>query len=89
MAKKAIELRFIEDPRHGWAEVPCTLAKKIGLGTDFTYRNDMLYLEEDCELQDLAEALDEHGYQLELVDSYVDDFDLWLEGTVWPHIPEE
>ena len=46
MAKK-IELRYIEDPGHGWAEVPSTLAKAIGIGTDFTYRNDMLYLEED------------------------------------------
>lgn len=87
MSKK-ITLRFIEDPGHGWAEVPCTLAERIGLGRDFSYRNDMLYLEEDCEMQGLDAALEEHGYQCEYVECYVDDFDSWLDGDIWPQIPE-
>lgn len=87
MAKK-IELRFIEDPGHGWAEVPETLAKAIGIGTDFTYRNAMLYLEEDCEMADLEKALKKAGYEPTFVDCYVDDFDAWLDGDAWPNIPQ-
>lgn len=86
---KKITLRFIEDPGHGWAEVPETLAKAIGMGTDFTYRNGMLYLEEDCEVAGLEAALAEHGYTHTFVDCYVDDFDAWLDGDVWPMIPQE
>lgn len=84
---KKITLRFIEDPGHGWAEVPETLAKAIGIGTDYTYRNAKLYLEEDCEAADLEKALKKAGYSAEYVNCYVDDFDAWLEGDVWPEIP--
>ena len=86
---KKIQLRYIEDPGHGWAEVPSTLAKAIGIGTDFTYRNDMLYLEEDAEMTELDEALKMHGYKPTYVECYVDDFDAWLDGTEWPNIPKE
>lgn len=87
MMSKKITLRFIEDPGHGWAEVPVTLAKRIGLGQDFSYRNDMLYLEEDCEARELDDALKKHGYECEFRSCYVDSFDDWLEGDVWPDIP--
>ncbi len=86
--QKKIELRYITDPGHGWAEVPETLCKSVGLGTDFTYRNGMLYLEEDCEMGDLDRALKKHGYEPEYVDMYVDDFDAWLDGDQWPNIPK-
>lgn len=86
MAEK-IELRFIEDPGHGWAEVPASLAKTLGLGTDYTYRNRILYLEEDCEMQDLEDALASKGYEWSYLECYVDDFDAWLESDAWPGIP--
>jgi hypothetical protein len=86
---KKVQLRYIEDPGHGWAEVPSTLAKAIGIGTDFTYRNDMLYLEEDCEMQELESALTSQGYDWSYAGCYVDDFDAWLEGAAWPDIPKE
>jgi hypothetical protein len=90
MAKpaKKIELRYITDPGHGWAEVSDTLARGIGLGTDFTYRNGMLYLEEDCEMGDLERALKRKGYAPSFVECYVDDFDAWLDGDAWPNIPK-
>lgn len=88
MAKK-IELRYITDPGHGWAEVSDCLAKSLGLGTDFTSRNGMLYLEEDCEMGDLDRALKRKGYAPSYVECYVDDFDAWLEADAWPNIPKE
>jgi len=86
--KKKIQLRYIEDPGHGWAEVSDCFATSLGLGTDFTYRNGMLYLEKDCEMHDLVVALEKHGYDCTWVDCYVDDFDAWLEGDDWPNIPD-
>jgi hypothetical protein len=88
MAQK-VELRYIEDPGHGWAEVPASLAKALGIGTDFAYRDDTLYLEEDAEMQILEAALTSHGYDWSYVGHYVDDFDAWLDGTEWPNIPKE
>ena len=85
--KKKIQLRYIEDPGHGWAEVSDCFATSLGLGTDFTYRNGMLYLEEDCEMGDLDRALEKHGYVPQYVSCYVDDFDEWLGSDYWPGIP--
>ncbi len=54
-------LRFIEDPSHGWLEVPETALAKVGLSVaDFSlysYRhNGKLYLEEDCDAPKFFEA---------------------------------
>lgn len=88
MAKK-LTLRYIEDPGHGWAEVPETLCKSLDLGTDFTQRNGQMYLEEDCEMQELESALTSAGYDWSYSACYVDDFDAWLDGPAWPEIPKE
>lgn len=84
---KKIKLRFIEDPGHGWAEVPKEFAQSIGLSDDYCWQEDMLYLEEDCEVRELEDALREHGYECEFEDCYVDDFDVWLNSKAWPNIP--
>ena len=86
MAKK-IELRFIHDPGHGWAEAPDTLCRAIGMGVDYPSRNGKLYFEEDCEMADLEKALKKKGYAPTYVECYVDDFDAWLDGDAWPGIP--
>ena len=86
---KKIRLRYITDPGHGWAEVPETLARGTGIGTDYTQRNAMLYLEEDCEMADLERALKKAGYKPEFFECYVDDFDAWLDSDAWPGIPKE
>jgi hypothetical protein len=88
MAKKKLELRFISDPGHGWAEVPETLSKSLGLGTDFTCRNGMLYMEEDCEAAILEKALAKAGYAVSFVECDVDSFDEWMESDSWPGIPK-
>lgn len=85
---KKLELRFIADPGHGWAEVPETLVKSLGLKEYSAQVNGMMYFEEDCEIQDLEKALKKAGYAPHFVECYVDDFDRWLESDVWPAIPE-
>lgn len=87
-AGKKIELRFIEDPGHGWAEAPETLCKALGLKEYSAYRNGMLYFEEDCEMADLEKRLHKAGYAPTFVECYVDDFDAWLDGGAWPEIPK-
>lgn len=82
-----LELRFIGDPGHGWAEVPETLFKALDLTEYSAQRNGKMYLEEDCELADLERAAKKAGYKLTLVDCYVDSFDDWIEGDSWPQIP--
>jgi hypothetical protein len=86
MAEK-IQLRFIEDPGHGWAEAPETLVKKLCLKEWSGERNGMLYFEEDCEVAYLERALKKNGYNPEFVVFYVDDFDAWIESPEWPDIP--
>ena len=95
MAKKAaaksakkIELRFIEDPGHGWAEAPETLCKSLGLKEYSAQRNGMLYFEEDCEVAVLERKLKKAGYEPKFVECYVESFDAWIEGDEWPQIPK-
>lgn len=57
------------DPGHGWAKVPRKLLVKLGIEdqiTHFSYqRGDWCYLEEDCDLDQLAHALCARGVNLE------------------------
>lgn len=84
---KAIVLRYISDPGHGWVEVPVTLCKTLRLGTDFTKRGKFLYLEEDEEAARLDRAIKKHGLRVTFADSEVYDFDSWLSGDDWPYVP--
>ena len=82
-----VVLRFISDKGHGWVEVPATLCKKLGLGTDFTRRGKYCYLEEDCEAADLERALKKRKMTVQYADHTMDDFDAWLGCETWPYIP--
>jgi hypothetical protein len=86
-AGKKLELRFIEDPGHGWAEAPETLCKSLGLDEYSAWRNGMRYFEEDCEMEVLEKKLKKAGYAPKFVECYVDDFDAWLDSNEWPGIP--
>jgi len=63
--------KFIEDPGHGWLEVPRQEIDSLGIATKITpysyQKGDMVYLEEDCDMstfylakQDRGEMLNEH-----------------------------
>lgn len=83
----SVTLRFISDPGHGWLEVPKSLCKKIGMGTDFPSRGGFCYLEEDCECTDFDRAAKRHGVSFVTAGHEVDDFEYWLGGEQWPYIP--
>lgn len=92
MAKKkaktqTVTLRFISDPGHGWLEVPKSMCKKLGMGTDFPSRGSYCYLEEDAECTDFDRAAAKHGVSFITADHKVDSFDHWFEGQQWPYIP--
>jgi hypothetical protein len=50
---QSVRYRFIEDPGHGWLEVPIEQIKAFGIEgkiSGYSYkRNGMAYLEEDCD----------------------------------------
>lgn len=83
----ATVLRYISDPGHGWVEVPVKLLDKLRLGTDFTRRGDMCYLEEDGEASQLDDAIKRSKRQVTYADAEVYSFDEWLAGDDWPYIP--
>jgi hypothetical protein len=84
--KKAVVLRYISDPGHGWVEAPVELLKTLRLGTDFTRRGNLCYLEEDEEATRLDRALKKRGITVTFADSEVYDFDSWLGGDDWPYV---
>jgi hypothetical protein len=84
---KSVTLRFISDPGHGWLEVPHSLCKTLGLGTDFPTRGGFCYLEEDAECTDFERAAKRHGVSFATPEHDVDNFDYWLNGDQWPYIP--
>ena len=84
---QSVMLRFISDPGHGWLEVPKSLCKKLGLGTDFPSRGNFCYLEEDAECFDFDRAAKRKGVSSVTAEHEVDDFDHWLGGEQWPYIP--
>jgi len=84
---QSVTLRFISDLGHGWLEVPKSLCKKLGLGTDFTSRGNFCYLEEDEECESFDRAAKRHAVTFVTPEHEVDSFDHWLSGDQWPYIP--
>ena len=84
---KSVTLRFISDPGHGWLEVPKTLCKTLGLGTDYPSRGAFCYLEEDADCTDFDRAAKRNSVSFTTPEHEVDDFDHWLAGEQWPYIP--
>lgn len=84
---QAVTLRFISDPGHGWLEVPKSMCKKLGMGTDFPSRGSYCYLEEDAECAEFDRAAAKHGVSFITADHEVDSFAHWFEGEQWPYIP--
>jgi hypothetical protein len=70
-----MKLRYIQDPGHGWLEVPQGLLQVLGIEdkiTSYSYiNNSYVYLEEDLDMQTFILALKaSSNIQLELVDVY-------------------
>ena len=54
-------IQFYCDPGHGWAKVPLTVIKKLGLTESISHysyvRGDYAYLEEDCDASKVIVAM--------------------------------
>ena len=63
---KSITLQIFEDPGHAWARFPKERLAQLGIAdkiSPYSYqRKDMAFLEEDCDLTTLCNALRAHGY---------------------------
>lgn len=78
-ASATLNLRYIQDPGHGWVQVPRRLARTI-LGADFAkitpysyQRGDNLYLEEDQDAGLFLLAARNSGHTINLLDEHLND----------------
>ena len=67
---------FIEDPGHGWLEVPEN--DLLGTGLVFSkyspHRNGIAYLEEDCDAPKFLDYLEKMGITVRTTMRYVESF---------------
>ncbi|MFY8211977.1 MAG: hypothetical protein ACOVLB_04865 [Candidatus Nanopelagicus sp.] len=65
---KSITLLIFEDPGHGWARVSKNRLVQLGIAdkiSGYSYQNGTnAFLEEDCDLSVLANALHTQGYEI-------------------------
>lgn len=63
---KSIKIKVFADPGHAWARFPKARLAKLGIAdkiSTYSYeRNGMAFLEEDCDLHLLVNALKGAGY---------------------------
>lgn len=66
--------RFIEDPGHGWLEVPLAEVHALGIPVSaYSYRSaDFAYLEEDVDFEAFVRAKTLRGQPVEFVRHYQD-----------------
>ena len=82
-----MNLRYIQDPGHGWLEVPETMLAELGIAnkiTDYSYRRGtMVYLEEDLDMRTFLDACYADKQLINLVEVYqehtpIRDYDRYL-----------
>ena len=63
---KSIKIKVFADPGHAWARFPSDRLHKLGIADKISsysyYRNGQAFLEEDCDLSILINALKGAGY---------------------------
>ena len=67
---KTLTLNYYQDAGHGWVKVKLSLLQRLGIAeqiSTYSYmKKDNVYLEEDCDLDRLYNALDNAGITLKL-----------------------
>jgi len=67
---KTLTLNYYQDPGHGWVKAKLSLLQRLGIAEQISrcsyMRKDNVYLEEDCDLGRLYNALDNAGITLKL-----------------------
>jgi hypothetical protein len=75
---KELKLTVYTDPGHGWVAVPLSLVEELGIKdiiTPYSYfdkRNDMCYLEEDCDAGVFVKVAKEKGFTFNFRESHND-----------------
>jgi hypothetical protein len=74
MSNKAV-FKYIQDPGHGWLEVPRNLLTKLGIEYDITAYSyidrSRAYLEEDCDMSLFLKAFKDQVGEYELKEVHV------------------
>jgi hypothetical protein len=69
-------ISFTSDPGHGWGCVERRVLEGLGIAdkiSEFSYQqNDLVYLEEDCDLSLFIRAMEQRGYKVKLDERYVE-----------------
>lgn len=85
-----VHLVFHSDPSHGWAQVPHSLIWELHLQTlisNYSYVDETYsYLEEDCDLAVLAQALRERGLGLSFSEKRVNGASRSERNTATPSV---
>jgi len=71
---KSIVLRKFDDPGHGWVRFPLARLERLGIADKISYfsyvKNGNVFLEEDCDLSILIDALEARGYTVKINDTH-------------------
>lgn len=71
---KTVSIKVFADPGHAWARVAKSKLVKLGIAdkiTTYSYMNgNNAFLEEDCDLSVLINALRERGYEIKFNESH-------------------
>lgn len=71
---KVTTIHFYCDAAHGWGKVNRNLLKELGIEnkiSNFSYqKGDYVYLEEDCDLTVLCDALKKRGEDVKFIEHY-------------------
>ena len=71
---KKISIKVFADPRHAWARFPKANLMELGIAnkiSTYSYQNGTnAFLEEDCDLPVLLNALRQRGYEIKFNESH-------------------
>jgi len=71
---KSVSIKIFADPGHAWARVAKSKLVKLGIAdkiSTYSYMNgNNAFLEEDCDLSVLINALRERGYEIKFNESH-------------------
>lgn len=79
------DLTFYADPSHGWLEVPVTDVLFLGVApSQYSYtKGDMVYLEEDCDINPFLNAADDHGWTINITHNHTNTDSVIRSYTSW------
>ena len=84
VTSKAV-FKYIQDPGHGWLEVPRNLLAKLGIEYDisqFSYIDrSRAYLEEDCDMSLFLQAYKDQVGEFELTEIHINS-DSFIRGLL-------